>query len=88
MKRLALRNGTGQIVTLQTEPAQDRGPRSGRLLAYVTASGVDLGRTMIASGLAKVRTSGSNFARLTTYRNAQASAKAAKRGVWRGCGGT
>jgi len=88
MKRLALRDGAGQIVTLQTDPTHDRQARSDRLLAYVDARGVDLGRAMIASGLAKVHASGSDFARLTTYRDAQAAAKAAKRGVWRRCGDT
>jgi len=88
MRRLAIRNGTGRIVTLRTDPSRDRQARSDRLPAYVDAHGVDVGRTMIASGLAKVHASGSDFARLTTYRDAQASAKAAKRGMWRGCGGT
>jgi len=88
MKRLALRNGTGLMVTLQTDPTQDRQARSDRLLAYVDARGVDLGRTMIASGLAKVHALESDFLRLTTYRNAQATAKAAKRGMWRRCGAT
>lgn len=84
LKRLAFRNG--RIVTLQFDSAQNHRDHPGRLLAYVSARGVDLGRAMIASGLAKVKVLERDFVRLTTYREAQASAKAAKRGVWRTCG--
>ncbi len=87
MRKLAFGNATGPIVRLQTDPTQDRVDRSDRLLVYVSARGVDFGRTMIASGLAKVHGSERDFVRLTSYRKAQASAKAAKRGVWRRCGG-
>lgn len=86
MKRLVLRNGSGQRVTLQTDPTQARAGQSERLLVYVSARGVDLGRMMIASGLAKVDVFESHFERRATYRKAQASAKAAKRGLWRRCG--
>lgn len=87
MKRLAMRNGVGRIVTLQTDPTQHRVDPPDRLPVYVSVRGVDFGRTMIAAGMAKVHVVERDFARLTTYREAQASAKAAKRGVWRGCGG-
>lgn len=88
MKRLALRNGVGRTVTLQTDPTQARVGPSDRLPVYVSARGVDFGRTMIATGLAKVHVVEQDFARLPSYREAQASAKAARRGVWRGCGGS
>jgi micrococcal nuclease len=87
MKRLALRSGVGRTVTLVGDPAQARVDRFGRLLAYVDAGGVDLGRAMIASGWAKTYVYGQAFARVTTYRRAQASAEAANRGVRRACGG-
>ena len=87
MKRLVLRNASGRSVTLQTDPTQARVDQSGRLSVYVSARGVDIGLTMIASGAAKVDGFDSDFARLATCRNAQASAKAAKRGMWRRCRG-
>ena len=86
MKRLALRNGSGRSVTLQTDPMQARDHQSDRLLVYVSTRGVDLGRTMIASGSAKVDVFEYDFVRLAAYHKAQASAKAAKRGLWRSCG--
>ena len=86
MKRLVLRNGSGQSVTLRTDPTQARADRSERLLVYVSARGVDLGRMMLASGSAKVDVFESDFERLATYRKAQAAAKAARRGLWRSCG--
>ncbi len=88
MKRLALRGGAGRTVTLKSDPTQDRADRYGRPLVYVSAGGVDLGRTMISSGWAKVYTTSPPFTRASGYRRAQASAKAAKRGVWRACGGS
>lgn len=87
MKRLIVRNARGRSVTLQTDPMKARDDQSARLLVYVSARGVDLGRTMIASGAATVDVFESDFVRLVDYRKAQASAKAAKRGLWRSCGG-
>lgn len=87
MKRLAFRKGIGRVVMLRSDPTQDRVDRFDRLLAYVSAAGVDFGRTMISSGWAKVYVFKRDFLRVGTYRRAQASAKAAKRGVWRKCGG-
>ena len=84
MKKLALRRGIGRIVTLKSDPTQDRADRFGRLLVYVIGGGVDFGRTMISSGWAKTYVFEREFLRVTTYRRAQASAK---RGVWRKCGG-
>ena len=87
MKRLVLRNGSGRSVTLQSDPTQAGEDQSDRLRVYVSAHGVDLGRTMIASGSAKVDVFESDFVRLASYHKAQASAKAANRGMWRSCGG-
>ena len=87
MKKLAMRNGAGRAVTLTTDPTQDAVDRFGRLLAYVNGGGVDFGRTMISSGWAKTYVYEREFARVTTYRRAQASARAARRGVLRKCGG-
>ena len=85
MKRLVLRDDGGRSVSLQTDPMHDFAERSDRRLVYVSARGVDIGRTMIASGSAKVDVFESDFVRLATYRKAQASAQAAKRGIWRRC---
>jgi len=86
MKKLALRNGTGRVVTLSGDPTQQRSDRFGRLLAYVNDGGMDFGRTMISSGWAKTYVfRGREFSRVSTYRGAQATARAAKRGVWRKC---
>ncbi|MEJ7798714.1 MAG: thermonuclease family protein [Solirubrobacteraceae bacterium] len=87
MKKLALRNGRGRLVTLTSDPTQDFSDGFGRLLAYVNGSGVDFGRTMISSGWAKTYVFESDFQRVAKYRSAQASAKPAKRGAWRKCGG-
>jgi len=53
MKSLAQRNGKGRTVTLTTDPTQDALNRYDRVLAYVSAGGVDFGRSMIRSGWAK-----------------------------------
>jgi len=87
MKKLALRNGAGRTVTLKTDPTQDVLDRFDRLLAYVSAAGVDFGRTMVSSGWAKVYVYEQAFLRVKGYRAAQASGRAARRGVWRKCGG-
>ncbi|HEX4344884.1 MAG TPA: thermonuclease family protein [Solirubrobacteraceae bacterium] len=87
MKKLALRNGVGRAVTLKTDPSQGLVDVYGRRLDYVDGGGVDLGRSMIASGWAKVDVVGTAFLRVTGYRRAQASGRAARRGVWRDCGG-
>ena len=87
MKKLALRSGSGRTVDLTSDPTRDRVDRFGRRLAYVSARGVDFGRTMVASGWAKTYVYRRAFQRVAAYRRAQASAKAAYRGVWRACGG-
>jgi micrococcal nuclease len=87
MKQLALRKGVGRTVVLVSDPTQDRRDRFGRLLAYVDAGGMDLGRAMVASGWARTYVYEQPFARVAGYRKAQASAAAAERGVVRACGG-
>jgi endonuclease YncB( thermonuclease family) len=89
MKRLALRDGVGRGVTLTSDPSQDAVDRFGRVLAYVKGAGADFGRSMVSSGWAKTYVYEQDFARVGSYRKAQASAKTARpgRGVWRTCGG-
>lgn len=87
MKKLAFHRGRGGVVTLRTDPTQDLQDRYGRLLAYVSSAGADFGRTMISSGWAKTYVFERDFQRVAKYRSAEASARSAKRGVWRKCGG-
>lgn len=88
MKKLALRNGRGRGVTLQTDPTQDLTDRYGRLLSYVSAGGDDFGRVMVASGWAKTYVyGGTDFARVAAYRKAQKAARSARKGVHRRCAG-
>ena len=85
MRRLAFRNGVGRRVRLTSDPTQARDDGFDRPLAYVEIDGVDFGRTLISSGWAKVDSSDSDFLRLSSYRQAQQAARAARRGAWRGC---
>lgn len=85
MWRLAFRNGVGRRVRLTSDPTQAREDRFARSLAYVDAHGVDFGRTLIASGWAKVDVLDGDFLRLGGYRQAQQAARAAGRGAWGRC---
>lgn len=87
MRKLAFRGRVGRTVTLRSDPSQERVDRFGRLLRYVTAGGVDFGRSLVSSGWAKTYVYEREFLRVAAYRRSQASAKAAKRGAWRTCGG-
>ena len=87
MKKLALRNGRGRMVTITTDPTQDLTDRYGRLLSYVGAGATDFGRAMVASGWAKTYVYGVDFQRVSAYRSAQRSAKSARKGVHRKCAG-
>ncbi|MBK5110215.1 MAG: thermonuclease family protein [Thermoleophilia bacterium] len=80
MKRLA----TG-LVTVRTDPSQDLRDRYGRLLAYVDKGGRDLGRTMVARGLAPAYVYDRVFRRYPAYRKAEARARATRRGSWKSC---
>ena len=81
MKRLA----RGRV-RISTDPTQPKRDRYGRLLAYVSRGGVDLGRRMVANGRAKVYVVGSRFSRYRSYLRAQRIARADFRGTWGTCG--
>ena len=85
MHRLADR----RRVTLVTDPSQDRFDRYGRLLAYaIRRGGLDLNQAQLRRGWAEVYVyAGNPFRRVAAYRRAQRQARAARRGVWRLCGG-
>jgi len=86
MKKLALRNGRGRSVRLRTDPTQDLTDRYGRLLAYVSAGGDDFGRVMVGSGWATTYVyRDTDFERVSTYRKAERTARAARKGVHRLC---
>lgn len=88
MRKLAFSNGRGRVVTVRTDPTQDAEDRYGRLLAYVSAAGVDFGRAMVASGWATTYVYNHvAFQRVARYRSAQGSARSARRGVYAACGG-
>lgn len=82
-RQLALR----KRVTLRGDPTQATRDRNGRLLSYVLIGGrVELGLTLIQQGLGRVYVSSRPFARLSSYRRAEAAAKASARGLWASCG--
>jgi endonuclease YncB( thermonuclease family) len=81
MKRLA--RGRVRVVT---DPKQPKRDRYGRLLAYVSRDGADLGRLMVLRGRAKVYVVGSRFSRYSSYARAQRIARADSRGSWGTCG--
>jgi endonuclease YncB( thermonuclease family) len=85
MKQLAFHNGVGRLVTLRADPTQAREDPLSRRLAYVGARGVDFGRALIWSGWARVAAADGDFLRASSYRRAQRSARAARRGAWRMC---
>jgi micrococcal nuclease len=78
----------GRRVRLTTDPTQGRSDRHGRLLAYVSRGSLDVNRQLVRQGWARAYvTNGKPARRTRSYTTAQASAKAARRGVWRTCGG-
>ena len=81
MKRLA----RGRV-SVKTDARQPKRDRYGRLLAYVSRGGTDLGRRMVSKGRAKVYVVGSRFSRFRSYRSAQRIARADSRGSWGTCG--
>jgi endonuclease YncB( thermonuclease family) len=81
MKRLA--RGRVRVVT---DPRQPKRDRYGRLLAYVSRGGTDLGRLMVLKGRAKVYVVGSRFSRYRSYVKAERIARADSRGSWGTCG--
>ena len=81
MKRLA--RGRLRVVT---DPRQPKRDRYGRLLAYVSRDGADLGRVMVSKGRAKVYVVGSRFSRFASYKRAERIARLDSRGTWGTCG--
>ncbi|MDP9273111.1 MAG: Ig-like domain-containing protein [Chloroflexota bacterium] len=78
----------GRRVRLTTDPTQDRYDHYGRLLAYASRGSLDINREMVRRGWAMVYVYNGKPARRTySYSAAQSSAKAARRGAWRICGG-
>jgi endonuclease YncB( thermonuclease family) len=75
-------------VRLQGDRTQSRRDRFGRLLAYVRLPGKndrDLGRELLRAGRARVFVFGRPFARLRSYRAAEAAAIAGRLGLWGAC---
>jgi endonuclease YncB( thermonuclease family) len=80
----------GTRVRLTTDPGSgDVRDRYGRLLAFAdTRDGRDVGEAQVAAGRATVfRYQGGRFSRLARYRDAQARARAQRRGTWKQCDG-
>lgn len=78
----------GTKVKLVSDRTQDRVDHYGRILRYVIkrSTGADVNHKQVARGWAQVYVYNNNpFERVTKYRNAQAAAKAAPRGIWKVC---
>lgn len=88
LKRLAFKRNRGRIITLVTDPTQDRTDRFGRLLAYARVdSGRDLALEQIRAGWGMSYVYERPFERVDSYGAAQNAARGAERGVWGACGG-
>lgn len=78
----------GREVVLVFDPRDERVDRYGRLLAYVDAGGLDLGRQLIADGWAKVYAyRDRHFQRRGAYEQTEREARRSGRGVHTLCGG-
>lgn len=78
----------GESITLRTDSTQDTVDRYGRLLAYVTGSdGRLLQVDVLQAGWAKVYVFETRFKRYARFAAVQRSARRAKRGLFRRCGG-
>ena len=79
----------GALVSIRTDPSQDRRDRYGRLLAYVNGShtGIDVASRQLRAGWAEVYVFEKRFRRHRPYKRASAGARDADRGVWGACGG-
>ena len=78
----------GTRVKLVSDRTQDRVDAYGRLLRYVIkrSNGRDVNRAQVWKGWARVYVYDNNpFERVVGYRDAQAAAKAAPRGIWKVC---
>ena len=75
-------------VTLTTDPSQPLFDKGGRLLAYAhVQGGGDLAGTQLSRGWARFAAPGKPLAAGRRYKRAEQRARAARRGVWRECGG-
>ena len=80
----------GTRVRLTTDPGSgDVRDRYDRLLAFAdTRDGRDAGEAQLAAGMAVIyRYDDRRFSRLARYRDAQARARAQRRGAWKRCAG-
>jgi len=76
----------GKTVRLVGDATQAVRDRYSRLLAYVVLpGGVDLGRTLVARGAAKVYVYDRPFARVSGYRSAESAARTRGLGLWTTC---
>jgi micrococcal nuclease len=79
----------GMRVTILSDPTQDRFDRFGRPLAYVFRAGETrpVNELLVADGAARVYVFRRNrpFKRIAAFRKAEASARAARRGLWGRC---
>lgn len=78
----------GRRVHLVGDATQDTRDRYRRLLAYVVlaAGAGDVGRQLVAEGYAKAYVYRTPFARVRSYRLAEAAARRSRRGLWGNCG--
>jgi micrococcal nuclease len=80
----------GQSVSLETDPSQDTYDKYGRLLAYAfLPDGTLFNEHMIAAGVAHEYTYDKPYTYQKRFKEAQAEAQAAQRGLWSAqtCGG-
>ncbi len=78
----------GRAVELRGDSSQDAEDRFGRVLAYVSVEGSDVGEAMVAAGWARPYVyRGVPFARVGTYRSAARDARRRSAGVYGACGG-
>jgi micrococcal nuclease len=79
------------VMTIVTDPTQDRIDKYGRLLAYVfrTGESTPTNEQLVADGAARVYVYRRDRPPLRTadFRRAEATARAAKRGLWGACPG-
>jgi endonuclease YncB( thermonuclease family) len=86
--RLAFVRRKGRRVTLIIDPALPTRDRRGRLLAYVKRrDGVNLARSQLRAGWARVWSSPRRFRLLRRFRALERRAWRAKRGAWGRCDG-
>lgn len=76
----------GTTVVLTSDPSQQLEDRYGRSLRYVAKNGHDIGRKLLAAGLAEVYVYAHKpFKRVDAYRDTQRAAQRADRGIWGYC---